>query len=222
MAERYGVKPKRFTSAWWGYFWMYYKWYTIGTILVILAIVITAVQCARKETYDLTVNYAATNYYSDSVIRAFEEAAKPYINDADGDGEANVFVQQLNFTNQPGNEEMDYTLQVKHDLELSNDYSFLYIYDSDEAEIMFNRESAELVYMNVHDWIEGSIDEADIMTTDSGESCAVKISGSKLLEDIGIDTTDLYLAVRMDYSEKDYNAVAQQSAIALANAILQK
>ena len=60
------------------------------------------------------------------------------------------------------------------------------------------------------------------MTTDSGESCAVKISGSKLLEDIGIDTTDLYLAVRMDYSEKDYNATAQQSAIALANAILQK
>lgn len=222
MAERYGEKPKRFTSAWWGYFWMYYKWHTIGTVLVILAVVITAVQCAQKEQYDLIINYAATNYYPDEVMQSLEETAKQYTEDADGNGEVNVFVQQLNFSNQQGNEEMDYTLQVKHDLELSNDYSFLYIYDSAEADIMLNRDSASQVYMDVHDWAEGDIDEADIMTTGSGEACAIKIDGSKLLGNLGIKTEDLYIAVRMNYSEDDYNAVSQQSAIALANAILQK
>ena len=34
MAEKYGTVPKKFTSAWWEYFWDYYKWHTIATVFV--------------------------------------------------------------------------------------------------------------------------------------------------------------------------------------------
>ena len=63
MAEVYGVKPKKFTKEWWPYYWMYYKWHTIIIGFFSITTIISAVQCAMKEHYDLNVVYAGSGYY---------------------------------------------------------------------------------------------------------------------------------------------------------------
>ncbi len=220
MAEKYGEIPPKFTKAWWSYFWMYYKWYVIGIAAVVIAVVGTAVQCAGREKYDLILNYCVTSMLDTEKEDALEQELEKYTADADGNGEVNVFLQQMNFGNTAGTEEMDYALQVKHDVELSNDYSFLFIYDKDDAEMMVQRDSSGSVYMDTREWLpEGMEDRAVISSTD-GVPCAVSLAGSAVLEGLGIPSEDLYIAVRLNYSDEEYNAVSQNSAIEAARALL--
>ncbi len=220
MAEHYGVVPKRFTKEWWPYFWMYYKWQTIGIALAILIIAVTIVQCATKEKYDVTVNYIGETYFSEEVVSNLELVLEPLIEDVDGNGENNLFFQQLTLTNKTGSEEMDYALQMKHDVELSGESSFLYMYDTSEAKLMLARETADDVYMKLSDWVTEDIPEDRILLSDSGEALAISAEGSKLLESAGMNTENLYIAIRINYSDEDTNKAAQRSAIAMANAIL--
>lgn len=221
MAEVYGVKPKKFTKDWWPYFWMYYKWQTIGIAAAVICIAVTVYQCATKPHYDVNINYAGTTYYTDETLSKLIDELQPLIEDVDGNGEKSIFLQQLNLTNAVGQEEMDYALQTKHDIELSNEQSFLYIYDKAEAEIMMQRENAHETYMQVSDWAEGDIPEDRMLKTDNGTFCAVSAEGSRLLNDLQMEDSELYIAVRMNYSESETSAAAQRSAIAMANAILQ-
>ena len=49
MAEKYGEVPPKFTKKWWEYFWDYYKWHVIITVVAVLIASVTIVQCATSE-----------------------------------------------------------------------------------------------------------------------------------------------------------------------------
>lgn len=220
MAEVYGVKPKKFTKDWWSYFWMYYKWQTIGITMVVVCIAVTLYQCATKPHYDTNINYVGSTCYTNETLSQLVDKLRPLVEDVDGDGEQSIFFQQLNITNAAGQEEIDYAMQTKHDIELSGEQSFLYLYDKEEAEIMMKREYAHETYMQVEDWAEGDISEDRMLKTDNGTFCAVSAEGSEILKDLQMDDSNLYIAVRRNYSDSEVSAAAQRSAIAMANAIL--
>lgn len=222
MAEHYGVVPKRFTKEWWPYYWMYYKWPTIGTAFALALIIVTVVQCAARERYDVNVNYTGEAVFAPETARKVEEVLSEYIEDADGDGVKNVFFQQLNLSNTSGSEELDYALQVKHDLELSEDTSYLYMYDKAEAELMLERDSADDVYLPIDEWLDGAAPDTEdgVLCSKSGTPIAVLASSSALLEGAGMNTEGLYIAVRRNYSDEEFNLAAYRSAAAMANAIL--
>ena len=48
MAEKYGEVPPKFTKKWWEYFWDYYKWHVIITVVAVLIASVTIVQCATR------------------------------------------------------------------------------------------------------------------------------------------------------------------------------
>ncbi len=218
MSEKYGEIPPKFTKDWWSYFWMYYKWHTIGISAAVIAVAGTAVQCAHREKYDLAVTYCAQSYMDPETEEALELELEKYTDDADGNGEVNVMIQQINISNAAGSEEMDYALQVKHDMELSNDYAYLFIYDKTEAEDLIPRESSDSVYADVRDWLPDAGDRA-VVNSSAEVPSAVSLSGSAILDSLGIDSEELYAAVRLNYSEEDYNAASQRSAIEAARAL---
>ncbi|MGN0183258.1 MAG: hypothetical protein ACI4DP_12760 [Candidatus Ornithomonoglobus sp.] len=224
MAEHYGVVPKRFTKEWWPYYWMYYKWQTIGIAFALVLIIVTMVQCATKEKYDVIVNYIGETYFEPETAEGIEAALEPLIEDVDGNGENNVFFQQLTLNNTAGSEEMDYTLQMKHDVGLTDETSYLYMYDKEEAELMLGRESADDVYLPLSEWCDTLDTEAaegsDILCSESGVPMAVLAEDSELLKSVGMDTTGLYIAVRKNYSDEEINMAAYRSAAVMANAIL--
>ena len=220
MAEHYGEVPPKFTKAWWEYFWMYYKWYVIVGIAVVLCALFTIAQCSSRVNYDLTVNYCGSYYYDNEEINGWEEALVPYVDDANGNGSVDVFVQQINFANNGTSAEIESAMQVKHDMELSNDGSFIFIYDKAEADLIFNRESTSDVYLELGEWVEGDISGRETILSAEGVPCAVSLEGSAMLESLGIDTSDMYISIRKDYSGEERNTSAQQSAMKAANAML--
>ncbi len=220
MAEKYGVVPDRFTKEWWEYFWMYYKWHTIATVFVIIFVAVTIVQCVTKEKFDLTVNCMGQISYSQECLDKAENVCNQYSSDADGNGEVNVFFQQLTITGAAGSEEMDYAVQTKHDMELGNDGSFVFIYDENETQNQLQRDHTAQTYLDVRDWIDGDIDEERLVKTNDGTPIAVKLTASSPLAESGIKTEGLALCVRQNYTDDDFNALSQQSAIELANALI--
>lgn len=225
MAEHYGVVPKKFTKEWWPYFWMYYKWHTIGIAFALMLIIITAVQCATSEKYDVVVNYMGKTYFAPEAAEEFQAALEPLIEDVDGNGENNVFFQQLTLSSTSGAEERDYALQVKHDLALSDDTSYLYLYDKEEAELMLARDSSDDVYLPLDEWCDAAMLEAAeekgaVLYSESGAPLAVLAQGSEFLEGLGMDTSDIYVAIRKNYSDEEINLAAYRSAEVMANAIL--
>ncbi len=221
MAEVYGEKPKLFTGEWWPYFWMYYKWHTIGTLLALLMIVVTAVQCATKEKYDVTVNYAGAGYIPEEVISELEIKFEEYAPDIDGNGEINVFLQQLNLSANEANPEMAYALQVKHDIELSENTSHLYIYDKEQAEVMIGRENSDDIYIPVDEWFDGEYDDSAVVKSGSGTPLAICLKGSGLFDELGINAENMYVTVKYCNEKDKDNIASYEGALEMARAMMQ-
>lgn len=221
MAEHYGVVPKKFTKAWWPYFWMYYKWQTIGIVFVILCVGVTVFQCFHREKYDAVVNYVSADYYKEDTVQALEDELSKYIQDVDGDGNPKVFVQQMNITNQDITVEQDYTLQMKHDVELTDSTSFLYIYDNNEVQLMAGRENSDSIYDNIMESLNIDFTDDKVVKTASEKPIAVSVSGSKILGNLGIKTDDLYLAIKTNGDgENKEQVLSHQNAVDMAAEIL--
>lgn len=219
MAEKYGTVPPKWTKEWWSYFWYYYKWYVIITAFVVLSVLFTAVQCATREKYDLTVTYAGHKIYTEDELNRFVGGVNEYIDDVDGNGEKSVFFQQLNFMDKSGSEEYDYASQTKLDLEFHNDCSFLFLYDLKELETMAGRDSASELYVPVSEWAEEMPEESLVYTKD-GLPYAVNLKDSGFLAENSIYRDDLYVIVRRNYKDDEKNISAWENSVKIANNLI--
>ena len=219
MAEKYGTIPPKFTHAWFDYVWTYYKWHIIIPLAVILFTLVTMYQCTHRPQYDAELIYAGHVVFSDTQIDEIPAGLAQYVDDVNGDGEKTVFFQQINFSDEPGMEEMDYNMQMKLDLQFQRGETFLFIYDKSETDIMIARESAELIYLPVTEWADTMPDE-DMLYTKDGIPYAVSLADNKKIKDIGINTDDIYLTLRINYSDSDDIAQKYENAKKLANALI--
>ena len=219
MAEKYGTIPPKFTPAWFGYVWLYYKWHIILPLAVILFTGFTMYQCTHRPQYDAEVIYAGHTVFSEAQTEEIPLGLAQYVDDVNDDGEKTVFFQQINFSDTPGMEEMDYNMQMKLDLQFQRGETFLFIYDKDETDIMIARESAELIYLPVTDWAD-VMPDADKLYTKDGVPYAVSLANNQKIKDIGINTDDIYLTLRINYSDGDDIAKKYENAKKLANALI--
>ena len=219
MAEKYGTIPPKFTLAWFEYVWTYYKWHIIIPIAVILFAGITMYQCTHRPKYDAEIIYAGHVVFTDSQVKEIPVGFAQYVDDVNGDGKQMVFFQQINFSDQAGMEEMDYNMQMKLDLQFQRGETFLFLYDKSETDIMIARESAELIYLPVTEWAD-KMPAEDMLYSKDGVPYAVSLANNKKIKDIGIKTDDLYLTLRINYSEGDDIARKYENAKKLANALI--
>ena len=219
MAEKYGTIPPRFTGAWFEYVWTYYKWHILIPVFAIIFAAVTIAQCATRPKYDLTITYAGHMIYSDNEIAALNELLLPEVEDIDGNGEPALFIQQLSFSDQMGNEEFDYAMQTKLDVQLGEEDSYLFLYDETELEMMINREASDEIYVSVSEWGENI--PADKIYEKDGYQYAVNLNDSKILKDNGIYCEDLYAVIRHNYSENEKSVNAAANAVRLANILAQ-
>ena len=219
MAEKYGTIPPKFTGAWFEYVWTYYKWHIIGPLAVIVFIAFTLYQCTHRPQYDAEVIYAGHVVFSEAQLNEIPQGFAQYVDDVNGDEKTSVFFQQINFSDQPGMEEMDYNMQMKLDLQFQRGEAFLLLYDESETDIMIARASAELIYLPVTEWADTMPDEDKLYTKD-GVPYAVSLANNAKLKSIGINTDDIYLALRINYQDGDDMAAKYENAKKLANALI--
>lgn len=195
MAEKYGVIPKRFTKEWWEYFWMYYKWYVIVAAAVIIAIVTTVYQVVTAPKYDVTFVYAGTTLYSEENVDALEKKLSEIVSDVNGDGKKTVQVREMNFSLNSQNAEYAMSMEMKLQMALSEDETFIFMLDKDVVDRYKGDEESPCIFAPLDDWMTVDVpEEKKLLSQD--KAVAVELSGNKLLKECGIDATGKYLCMR--------------------------
>lgn len=217
--EKYGEIPPRFSGAWFGYIWEYYKWYLLGGAFVIILVAMFLFQCTHRVKYDMTVVYAGHMTYSEEQQAKICGKAAEYVPDIDGNEKVNIYFQPLVFSDKAGNEEYDYAIQTKLDLTFVDKYAYIYLMDEIETALYMQRDMIADIFEPVSEFAPES--NAETMAGDSdGVEHAIKLSESRLLKECGIDGENLYLMVRKNTNPDDERDIkSHEGAIEFAKAL---
>lgn len=201
MAEKYGTIPKRFTKAWWEYFWDYYKIHTIVIALIIIAVAFTVYQVKTTPKYDLNLSYAGEMYLSDEMVSAIQNKLSEVIDDLDGNGEKKVGINQFVFTQNDEDVQFTQAMITKLQLEFVTDESMLFVYSEDKAKFLFENESLTGAFLPVSQWLDEDIDvENKILYSYGGEDYGVALFDSASNP---YSYQKLYVAVRTPRTNDD-------------------
>ena len=187
MAEVYGVKPKMFTKEWWPYFWMYYKWHTIAITAITVLVASTLIECVTATKYDLMVTYMGKSHITQEKGLQLQEELEKVISDADSNGETNVFYLAMNMSDTQVGAEMDYGMEIKHKLDFKDTPNALYLYDSLRVKELSRYPDLALDYLTADEWTTAGEAENEVF---------VPLKDSTVLAKIGVDSSDMYVAVR--------------------------
>lgn len=218
--EKYGEIPPRFSGAWFGYIWEYYKWHILGTVFAIVLIAVWLFQCTHRVKYDMTIVYAGHMTYSEEQQAKICEKAAEYIPDIDGNEKVNIYFQPLVFSDKAGNEEYDYAVQTKLDLTFVDDYAYIYLMDEIETALYMQRDSITDIFEPVSAFADGT-DAKTFSGESDGIAHAVSLAGSSILKENGIDSDNLYLMVRKNTNpDEEKDIKSHDGAIEFAKALM--
>lgn len=222
MAEVYGVKPKKFTKEWWPYFWMYYKWHTIGIVGVILAVVLTVYQCTHRPKYDLTMTYTGHHSFTDEQTKKIAEDLAANISDVNGDGVNNIHFKAYTFIDDVSSAEYDSAVKSKLDIELSTgERSFIFILDQSTLGYMLNNDYYSQTYVPVTDWAQELPPEEDLFMV-SGVPYAVCLKDSAYLNENSYKGGEMYVILKRQVKKDNTEAQAFEEAKKVLNALIKE
>ena len=221
MAEKYGTVPPKFTKAWWEYFWMYYKWHTIATLFIIIAVGSTIYGKVTAEKFDLTLTYSGNLIYSDKGVEKVEEILSPLCEDIDENGEKNLCFSQIYLGDE--NSEAGYIMAMSTKLHMAfaEDETYIFIISKEIADAYSGEKADECVFEPLESWLEEDIPD-DLIYSAHGKGYGIDVSGLKLFKDEGIELPNHYLFIRY-YPRKDQiekQLKGYEGAIKLANRML--
>ena len=174
--EVYGTKPKRFTKEWWEYFWDYYKIHTIATAIIIIFTGITISECAHRINYDLQIDYISENQISDEAVNALTILIEENIDDITENGKPEAYVTYLDM-GEHGDPQYAQAMFSKFAVEMGYTESFVFLVSKKYADQLSE---------------EGIFEEASNWTSiPSYNGYCMSLENCEILEEIGIDTSDL-------------------------------
>lgn len=221
MAEFYGEKPKRFSREWWPYFWLYYKWHTIGIAVALLIITTTVVDIINRERYDLEIVYLGSQHIAEESLDNVTHSLTDAISDADGNGEREIIAIQLNVADGQGSIELTSAYRQKRDLELStNKYAYMYIYTKPEAESILSLNGIDSLYQSAEKWYNGDLSEVETVYANDGKPYAISLKNSSILKENDIDSENLFVMIKNDEYCKEKSEIALNNAVSVANKLV--
>ncbi len=220
MAEKYGEIPKLFTKKWWEYFWDYYKIHTIVAAVIILLTGTAVYQSVTAPKYDFNVLYAGEYDLIDENAELLRQRMSGFVTDTDGNGKDGVALKRISFVNGMDAPQVEYASIMKMQLEFTDDNSILFIFDDTKAQFYIGTSEMDGAFLEVSQWLDGEVGEDRLYISDD-KAYAVSLKGSKLLEECGINSDNLYIAVR-NHIEEPHEELKEKIADAknIANAIL--
>lgn len=218
MAEKYGTIPPRFSKDWWGYFWEYYKVQTIALALIIIALILMINEFLTKPYYDLSVTYAADQYLSGDNMDKLEKLLSENVVDQNNDGKELLFVNKYVYSEDTQNLSWQSAMLTKFQVDFMSEDVGLFIFDLSKAKIYETSGIAE-AFMPVDEWLNIEVSDEKMLKF-SDKFYAVSLAESKLLNDLEINTNNLYIAVRMNNRESDILKKRIDNSKDIANHIL--
>lgn len=210
--EKYGVKPRRFTKAWFEYVWDYYKIHIIVGLVLLAAIIYTVIAINSRTEYDLYVCFSTNQQLSDESKRKITKELKKTAKDINGDGEINVCVLDYHFISDDVDAEYKRALEEKFHLELQAGETFLYVISKDVLDTL-----------KYNSAVEGLFSEFGGKNLNGIENGFYLTVNSTILKSCGILENELYVGVRnFRYSEsEEKDGQKRLNAIRAANVIIE-
>lgn len=220
MAEKYGEIPKLFTVKWWGYFWEYYKLHTIIIAVILLLAGSTVYSVVTAPKYDFNVSYAGEYDLIDKNAEILRKRLSEFVTDTDGDGKDGVALNRISFVDGMEDPQLEYALIVRMQLEFTDNNSILFIFDDTKAPYYIGVPETDGAFLEVSQWLDGEVSDDRLYMLDE-KAYALSLKGSKLLEECGIKSDNLYIAVR-NYKQEPDEELKEKIADAknIANAIV--
>ncbi len=221
MAEKYGEVPKRFTREWWEYFWDYYRIHTIVTLVILVAVIYTVNHYVTAPEYEFNIAYFAESNIPQGEEELFRQKLSQFVTDSDGDGKDGVAIIQNSFVSGVLDIQMEQTMITRMQLEMTDEDTIVYILSEDKLKYMMDAPEMEGAFLPVSQWLDTEVDD-DKLYMSNGNACAIRINGSKMLDNYRINSDNLYIGVRSynkELSDKMKEKIADAKRI--ANAIVE-
>ena len=97
--------------------------------------------------------------------------------------------------------------------------TYVYIYDKASVDANISENSGALFH-TTDTWLKTDIGEDRLYIGKDGKSHAVSLADSTILNDAGIDCTDLYLLIKYDTDSPYRNEKAFENAVIVANKLI--
>lgn len=176
-------------------FFYHYKYHVIGVIVAIILLVSLFKSCTDKKVIDLKMVYFSDKYLAAEDIDAFEKSLREnnMIEDVDGDGEKIFFMDNILY---------DFDIDGNTDEAILNKVLTV-TYAGDHTLMLVHKYGLE-------DY-DGSFEDISKMARDTDDVfygpetkfvTGISVEGNEYLESHGINTENLYLAMRRR-TEKD-------------------
>lgn len=219
--EKYGTVPKKFTKAWWEWFWTYYKIHTCAAVLAIAAIAVTIYQEKTKIDYDLYITYAGDSVSADGQSALIAGDFATSIPDVNQNGSTDVcFTIITNAESETGiggkNAEYTAAIETKKTVELQMGDSFVFIINKYQMDRWYTGGLAQGTFVESKEWL---VTETCEKPDGEAADYFVKLPKNNPLSNAGFaENEDLYIAVREIREDEDEDAAkaAQKAAFSAA------
>ena len=210
MTEK-GKRPKAFTKEWFGYIWDYYKAHILVGALVTVFAVVLVIEMANRIENDAHINYIATNTIPLELADELAHRCSLNSDDLNGNGRVDIAINQLNFTvENRQNSEMHQALLNKMMVLFNSNDELLFVVDSQMLpQTTQNKYAADIFYKSKEWYKENSYDN----------EYAVPLNNSAIFEELGIDSSDLFVLVAKADNEEGYTP-EENNAIKIAKFLL--
>lgn len=202
MAEQYGTKPKKFTAAWWEYFWMYYKWHTLITLFIVVMAAYSLYGMLTAEKYDITVTFAGCASFTEESREEIETLLSPYCEDTDENGEKSLLFSTHNTSDAQFGSEYFSAIVTKLYVEFSDSDTYAFILSKDLAEYFAGEKEDMCVFEPLDQWFDGETSESAVFSA-HGKKYGIAVSSLDIFKNTNIDMSDHYLLVRSLPSGKE-------------------
>ena len=113
---------------------MYYKWYVIIAVIVLGLVISTVHQVVTAPKYDITLVYAGGTVYDQAAEDALNKKLSENVRDVNENGETLAQLLQYNFAIDSKEVEYAMAMDVKLQMALSEDETFIFIMDKELLE----------------------------------------------------------------------------------------
>ena len=195
--------------------------YLIATIAVIITLVVTIYQAVTAPQYDFNVSYAGEYDIPYENAQMLRSRLSEYVTDSDGDGKDGVLINQISFVEGTEDPQIESAKVTRMYLEITDENSILFLVDESKARYFFGDGELQDAFLETDEWLQGEVSE-DRLYTAYGKPYAVKLKGSKIFEECGINSENIYVAIR-SYNDEIDEEMQEKIADAknIANAIIE-
>lgn len=178
-------------------FWYYYKWHTLGALVVLLAVGVGLSQCIGRVDIDVVVYYLSADPISYAEDKTnLKKALEPYVRDYTGDGQVRIEIE-------------NYFIGENHDADMVKDNlrNFSNMYTAGSV-MLIMVDDAGLKQMTEVGYFGDISDLTDEPLLYDGTVWNAKGSAFKNSESLKYWTTPMYWGVRV-FNEKSLISISK-------------